>query len=55
MKFFPADSEVSFIMNSNSIADEGGSVTVCVDSGVTGGFQTELTVSLIALEDNAGE
>ena len=31
-----------------TVGEENGTVSVCVESGVTGGFETALTVSLTA-------
>ena len=50
-----SDANVSFVMTEYSVAEDAGSVSVCVDSGVTGGFQADLTVSLSATDGTACE
>ena len=37
------------------MSEENGTVSVCVNSGVTGGFETALTVSLTAEDGTACE
>ena len=37
------------------VNEDAGAVSVCVDSGVTEGFQTDLTVSLSATDGTACE
>ena len=37
------------------MGEETGSVSICVDSGVTGGFQAELVVTLVAMDGKASE
>ena len=49
------DAEVVFIVNEYSIGEESGSASVCVDSGVTGGFETALSVFLSAEDGKASE
>ena len=46
---------MSFEQSAYEIDEDGGSVMVCVDSGVTGGFQTALTVSLSASDGKASK
>ena len=36
-----------------TVGEENGTVSVCVDSGVRGGFETALTVSLTAEDGTA--
>ena len=38
-----------------TIREDSGSVSVCVESGVTGGFETTLTVSLTAQDGTASK
>ena len=38
-----------------TIREDSGSLSVCVESGVTGGFETALTVSLTAQDGTACE
>ena len=45
---FLPDAEVRFVTDEYRIGEESGSVSVCVESGVSGGFETALTVSLAA-------
>ena len=52
-KFTLLDAEVRFV-TSELIANET-SVSVCVESGVTGGFETALTVGLAAQDGTASE
>ena len=49
------DAVVSFEQSAYEIDEDEGSVMVCVDSRVTGGFQTALTVSLSASNGTASE
>ena len=49
------DAEVMFVQHEYPVEEKAGSVTVCVDSGVTGGFETALTVSLTAQDGTACE
>lgn len=49
------DAEVRFVMEEYSVDEESGSVSVCVESGVMGGFETALTVNLTAQEGTACE
>ena len=37
------------------IGEDSGSVSVCVESGVSGGFETALTVGLTAQDGTASE
>ena len=48
-----ADAQVAFVVDEQSIGEEAGSVSVCIDSGVTQGFQTDLTVELAAADGKA--
>ena len=47
------DAEVMFVQHEYPVEEKAGSVTVCVDSGVTGGFEMALTVSLTAQDGTA--
>ena len=49
------DAEVRFAVDSYTFNEEAGDVMVCIDSGVTGGFQTDLVVSVTATDGKAGE
>ena len=42
-------------MDAYDVGEEAGSVSICVDSGVTGGFQAELVVALSATDGKASE
>ena len=42
-------------MNAYGVGEENGSVSICVDSDVTEGFQAELAVTFSAIDDKAGE
>ena len=42
-------------MDEYVVTEESGSVSVCVESGVMCGFETELTVSLTAQDGTACE
>ena len=46
---------VSFVLDEYSVNEDAGAVSVCVDSGVTEGFQADLTVSLSATGGRACE
>ena len=35
--------------------EEAGSIDICVDSDVTGGFETDLIVSFMAMDGKASE
>ena len=50
--YFP-DAVVGFIMNEYNVSEDAGAVSICIDSGVTEGFQTNLTVSLTANDGTA--
>ena len=50
--YFP-DAVVGFVMNENNINETAGAVSICIDSGVTEGFQTDLIVSLTANDGTA--
>ena len=50
-----ADAVVSFVMDAYDVGEEAGSVSICVDSGVTEGFQAELVVALVAIDGKASE
>ena len=43
-----ADSVVVMVNSSQSVNEDDGSVSVCVDSGITGSLQTELLVTIAA-------
>ena len=44
------------LVNDTYVVGEGaGTVSLCVDSGVMGGFQTQLIVALSATDGKAGE
>jgi hypothetical protein len=47
------DAVVVFVMDEYAVNENEGAVSVCVDSGVTEGFQTDLTVSLSATDGTA--
>ena len=49
------DAEVRFVVDSYTFNEEAGDVMVCIDSDVTGGFQTDLVVSVTAIDGKAGE
>ena len=49
------DAEVRFVTDEYMIREGSGSLSVCVESGVMGGFETALTVSLTAQDETAGE
>ena len=49
------DAEVRFVEDSYTFNEEAGDVMVCIDSGVTNGFQTDLVVSVTATDGKAGE
>ena len=40
-------------MNEYNVSEDAETVSVCIDSGVTEGFQTDLTVSLSAIDGTA--
>ena len=44
-----------FAIESYQVNEEAGSVSICVESGVTGAFQAVLTVTLSALDGKASE
>ena len=46
---------MSFVLNAYDVGEENGSVSICVDSGVTEGFQAELAVTFSAMDGKAGE
>ena len=46
---------MAFVQDMYYVDENDGSVTVCIDSDVTGGFQTVLTVSLTAADGKASE
>ena len=50
-----ADAVVGFVMDSYEVNEDAGSAGVCVDSGVTEGFEADLTVSLSAIDGTACE
>ena len=50
--YFP-DAVVGFVMNEYNVSEDAGAVSICIDSGVTEGFQTDLTVTLIANDGTA--
>ena len=50
-----ADAVVGFVMDSYEVNEDAGSVGVCVDSGVTEGFEADLIVSLSATNGTACE
>ena len=49
------DAEVRFVSDELRTQEESGSVSVCLESGVMGGFETTLTVSLSAQDGTACE
>ena len=46
---------VEFEAATYTVSEENWSVDICVDSGVTGGFETDLVVSLVAMDGKASE
>ena len=52
---FHSDADVGFVMNGYDVIEDAGAVDICIDSGVTEGFQTDLTVSLSATDGTACE
>ena len=50
---FIPDAEVRFVTDEYRIGEDSGSVSVCVESGVSGGFETALTVGLAAQDGTA--
>ena len=46
---------MAFVEDMYDVDENGGSVMVCIDSGVTGGFQAVLTVSLSAADGKASK
>ena len=46
---------VSFVLDGYIINEDAGAVSMCVDSGVTEGFEADLTVSLSAADGTACE
>ena len=52
---FFADAEVEFVMTEYSINEEAGSIGICVNSGVTQGFETDLVVGFMATDGKASE
>ena len=44
-----------FAIESYEVNEEAGSVSICVESGVTGAFQAELTVTFSAIDGKASE
>ena len=52
---FFADAEVGFVASVYSINEEAGDVDICVDSGVTAGFETDLVVGFMATDGKASE
>ena len=51
---FP-DAVVGFVEARYSVDEDSGEVEVCVDSGVSEGFQTELAISITGSSGNASE
>ena len=49
------DADVGFVMNEYNVNETAGAVSICIDSGVTGGFQTDLIVTLIANDGTASK
>ena len=49
------DAEVRFVTDEYMIGEGSGSLSVCVESGVMGGFETALTISLTVQDKTAGE
>ena len=52
---FFADAVVVVQMEAMDVNEEGGYASICVESGVTDGFETALTVSLMANDGKASE
>ena len=50
-----SDAVVGFVMDGYNVNEGTGAVDICIDSGVTEGFQTDLTVSLSATSGTACE
>ena len=51
--FLISDAMLGFVMDRYSVHEDTGEVSVCVDSGMTEGFQTDLTVTLSAMDGTA--
>ena len=47
------DAEIRFLRDEQVVTEESGSVSVCVESGVTDGFETALTVGLTVQDGTA--
>ena len=52
---FFADAVVVVQMEAMDVNEESGYASICVESGVTDGFETALTVSLMANDGKASE
>ena len=50
-----SDAVVGLLMDGYSVNEDAGAVKVCIDSGVTGGFQANLTVTLNTTDGTACE
>ena len=49
------DAEIGFDEDHYSVGEETGAVNVCIDSGVTQGFQADLTVYLSVFDGTASK
>ena len=49
------DAVVGFEQEIYRVMEEAGSIDICVDSGVTDGFQADLIVDLVANDSKASE
>ena len=52
---FSTDAVVRFTMSQFSGSEEGGSINICVDSGVTEGFEADLLVNFLAMDGKASQ
>ena len=50
-----ADAVVGFVEARYSVNEDSGEVEVCVDSGVSEGFQADLVISITASSGSASE
>ena len=50
-----SDAQVQFVEDMYTGNEEAGSIEVCIDSGVSGNFEMDLTVSLVAFDGTASE
>ena len=50
-----SDAQVQFVEDMYVGNEEAGNIEVCIDSGVSGNFEIDLTVSLVTMDGTAGE